>query len=145
MAKPYQNLNIFQICIRNPYRASLILLALTYISQTLFYFIGNNDWESTDSRTEECSKCGGVVRFSIWDKPPRSWFAREVRSVKVSPKSDCEHDWIHNEKKFDSFTNCGEENPIELAARTFFIGFYTSSALLFIYGIVGTTRRGDWP
>ena len=144
MGKPYQNLKLFQICMRNPYRASLIMLAVGYISQTLFFFIRNNDWESTETRTEECSKCGGVVRYSIWDKPPRSWFAREIRSVEVNPKSDCEHAWIHHEDM--DLTICGwVEDPIELAARPFFIGFYTSSALLFIYGIVGTARRGDWP
>ena len=145
MGKPYQNLNLFQICIRNPYRASLVMLALAYIFQTLFYFAYNNDWESRETRTEECSKCGGVVRFSIWDKPPRSWFAREIRSVEVSPKSDCAHDWIHEEMKIDFFTNCGGDDPIELAARPFFIGSYAASALLFLYGLVGTTRRGDWP
>lgn len=148
MAKPYQNLNIFQICIRNPYRASLILLALAYIFHTLFYFLRNNDWQSTETRTEECSKCGGVVRFSIWDKPPRSWFAREIRSVEVNPASDCPHVWSFQGSGLNtSFWGGPTENedPLELAARPFFTGLYASSALLFIYGLVGTTRRGDWP
>ena len=148
MAKPSQNLNIFRICIRNPYRASLILLLVALVLHAVFLLAFDRDWNNKSGRTETCSKCGGVVHFSNWDRPPRRWFSRETRSVEVSPASDCPHVWNFQGSKLDtSFWGglAGNEDPLELAARPFFIGSYASSALLFIYGLIGTARRGEWP
>lgn len=144
MGKTYQNLNLFQICIRNPYRASLVMLLVAMVLHLAFIIAFDQDWNHQVHRIETCSKCGGVVRFSRWSMPPRSWFAWETRSVKVSPAADCQHVWGSEHQLDTSFWGNGE-GPIELAARPFFIGSYAASALLFLYGLVGTARRRDWP
>lgn len=144
MAKPSQNLNIFRICIRNPYRASLVLLLVALVLHAVFLLAFDSDWNNKSGRTETCSKCGGVVRFSTWDHPPRRWFSGETRSVEVSPASDCQHVW-HSKLQLDTKFWGGGEDPKGLAVRPFFLGSYAGSALLFIYGLVGTARRGKWP